>query len=399
MGLLTTVDTSSAGFTTPPNYFAEVTAGDMPKDFVPAWFTSIDGATAGSFTVRLLTRGIARETFSIVDPMAQVTARPDLNGPITIDHDAFGRFDRVSRLLPIGESASTIKSLSANGTNATVQPPLAISNAKLFALGNPPRVAQVNKIEDGGLKIELHSENVANAAQQYREGDLVAKLSPVGFSDAVRVEKQLDSSTITLKDPIAGLTIGDTIASADFRVRATVLGFDGTTVTLSNASLFPLNSLVARLDDDYKTSGHATVTDSRSSNTLTLGKGIDQLNPGDILALCAFPTIVNVDNVASDRMTITVTAATPGAAINSGDAVAALPAHLGIAIVSGATGGSLQLATPIDGLTDGDQLSVVTVGGVVKATPDASGTLTLDANDRVRLGDFLAEISGWRDAG
>jgi hypothetical protein len=540
VGLQTTVDTTTAGFTTPPNYFAEVTADNMAKDFVLAWFTSIDCATASSFTVRLLTRGITRETFVIVEPRVQVAATPAVGGPLTVaTANVFGMFDLISRLLPIAQSGSMITALSG-GTAATIDTPLPNFNAaRLFAFGNRPRVATVTdgdtpstttiitvdtpenfqqgnviarmgphfasshpttvvSIDDGG-KLELNQalsnlavgdslgvaedgskvtnvtattvnvehpqqfnlndiivcvdapvENFAssqitaidantnaftltpfigglmgksiapvrnagsvlsldtggsevkihvnsvNAAKQYRAGDLVAKLLTGGaVSGVVRIQTvQSNSQTITLSSSI-GLSNGDQIASADFRVRATVLSVSGSTITLANSSLFSKNSIVARLDDNYTPTGHATVTGVLSPTQLTLGSGIDQLKPGDILALCGFPTSVLVNNVASDG-TITVT---PGDAINTGDVVVA-QARAGIAIVSSASGGALQLATPISGLTAGDTLTVVTVGGAVEVTPGASNTqVTLDADNRLRVGDFLADIVSWREAG
>jgi hypothetical protein len=44
-------------------------------------------------------------------------------------------------------------------------------------------------------------------------------------------------------------------------------------------------------------------------------------------------------------------------------------------------------------------LAVVTVSGTLNATPGPGAKVTLDAGNRVRVGDFLATISGWREPG
>lgn len=245
--------------------------------------------------------------------------------------------------------------------------------------------------EAGEVKIQVDQPKL------FRTGDLVAKIvAPGAFSDPVRVQSvHSGSKTLTLSGPIAGLGLDDQIAAADFRVRATVLTATGTTVTLANAEIFPANSLVARLDDSYAPTGRAHVS-TATAGTLMLREEISGLKPADILALCSFPISVTVESIDPDG----ILQVSPPWLLKAGDVVAPIPAHSGIAIVAVASGSSVQLATPISGLTTNDKLSVITVGGTVSITPGTSNTkVVLEADHRVRTGDFLADIKGWREPG
>ncbi len=533
VGVQSVVDTSAAGFTTTPNYFAQAVSDNPTADFVPAWFTSIADPAPDSFTLRLFMRRITREAFDIVDPKTQVAKTPPVGGAVSLESgNVFVQWDWVSRLLPVVSSASIVTKIS--GTTATLDNPLAsFTGTEQVAFGNPPRIGVVTKvpIAAAGLQVTVdtpanfqagqtvvklatgaHPTTVASIDDQgeleltdqitlapadqlgiaqtpslvtgvtattvtvqnpnvfnlndivvcvdgdiisskitnisgnsneiltltpfvnglngkhiasvqlggtvqtvdteasavkiqvdqpklFSAGDLVAKIVSGGaFSETVRVQAvQSASKTLTLSKTIAGLSLNDQIGAADFRVRATVLAVAvaGTTMTVANASLFPLNSLVARLDDSYTPTGSAHVTSS-SGRTIVLDAAIDSLAAGDIIALCSFPISVTVEDIDSQG----IIQVNPPGLIKAGDVVAAIPAHPGIAIVAAASGSSVQLAAPIPGLTVNDMLSIVTVSGTLDVTASTPNTkVTLEANNRVRLNDFLADIDGWREPG
>ena len=531
VGVQSVVDTSAAGFTTTPNYFAEAITDNPTADFVPAWFTSIADPAPDSFTLCLFMRRITREAFDIVDPKTQVAKTPPVGGAVSLESgNVFVQWDWVSRLLPVVSSASVVTKIS--GTTATLDNPLAsFTGTEQVAFGNPPRIGVVTKmpiaaaglqvivdtpanfqagqtvvklitgahpttvasIDDQG-ELELTDQitlasgdqlgiaqtpslvtsvtattvtvqnpnvfnlndivvcvdgdiissqitNISGASNEiltltppvnglngkhiasvqlggtvqtvdteassvkiqvdqpklFRAGDLVAKIVSSGaFSESVRVQAvQSTSKTLTLSKTIAGLNLNDQIGAADFRVRATVLAVAGTTVTVADATLFPVNSLVGGLDDSYTPTASAHVTSS-SGRTITLDAAIDSLAAGDILALCSFPISVTVEDIDSQG----ILQVNPPGLIKAGDVVAAIPAHPGVAIVAAASGSSVQLAAPIPGLTANDVLSIVTVSGTLDVTAGTPNTkVTLEANNRVRLNDFLADIDGWREPG
>jgi hypothetical protein len=539
VGVQTTIDTSTAGFTTKPNYFAEAITDQSNSDFVPAWFTSIADPQADSFILRLFMRRITREGFDIVSPLTQVAKTPS-GGKISLaSGNIFVQYDWVARLLPTASAVSVITGLT--GTTATLDNPLpGLSAATTVAFGNPPRLANVTKvtsevtgmtvsvdtpgnfqtgkvvaklgpipatsrpttiadIDDAGdlslanpitdLKTgdslgvaqtsslvvaaagttvtvqnpELFSVNdtvvcvdspvenftpaqitgVAGANNEiltlspmiaginglhvavlkqggtvqsvdssagevkiqvdqpklFRAGDMVAKVLPGGSSsEPVRVNSVHSSSkSLTLESNIAGLNLNDTIGAADYRVRGTVIraANGGATITVANATIFPLHSFVAQLDDSYAAVAVATVTAS-AGTLLTLSPAMPSLQSGSILALCSMPVTVSVQGIDQDG---TIHVDTPGL-ISAGDVVGSIPAHSGIAIVAASNESLVKLADTIPGLTEGDALSIVTMSGTVNVTPGTSaGKVVLDANNRARVGDFLANVTGWREPG
>jgi len=395
IGLQSIVDTSAAGFTTTPNYFAEAVSDS--SQFVPAWFTSIADPQPDRFTLRLFMNGITREAFEILDPKAQVAEMPAVNGPVTLDSgNVFEQNDIVSRLLPIAETVSMVTELTE--PTATLDRPLSpFTDPKQVAFGNPPRLVTVNTITllKRNKVTQLPSGMTVHVDQtdSFRVGDLVAKMLPNGgFSEPVQVQR-ITATTLTLKPVLAELAPKDVIGAADFRVRATVLNVSGNTVTVANAALFPQDSFVARLDDTYTPTGSAKVTSS-SGTSLALDPAISALVPGDILALCSFPVMVNVQSADKNGTNLQVDTA---GAIKPGDVVACA-GRPGISIVASAAGTTVELAGTIEGIAANDKLSVVTVSGVVNVTPTTKDEqVTLDKDNRVRIGDFLADIKGWRE--
>jgi hypothetical protein len=82
--------------------------------------------------------------------------------------------------------------------------------------------------------------------------------------------------------------------------------------------------------------------------------------------------------------------------VHPGDLVSA---RRGAAIVADTAGTSVRLAAGIAGLTSGDNLSVITVRGVANVTPGNSPLkVKIDQPSRLRAGDFLADVAGWRQA-
>jgi hypothetical protein len=138
---------------------------------------------------------------------------------------------------------------------------------------------------------------------------------------------------------------------------------------------------------------------------LVLSATLKDLGAGDVISLCSFPVTVTVQSIASDGF-IDVS---PSGLIQSGDVVALIQPGAGggttislpaITIVAATNGSSFRLAEDIPTLAPNDTLSIVTVSGTVNITPGASNTkVKLEAGHRLRIGDFLANIKGWRESG
>jgi hypothetical protein len=541
IGVKVDIDTSAAGFTRPPHYFAEVIPGNPTKDFIPAWFASIAKPTTRGFTLQLMLKGITRESFDIADPKGQVTSAPTLDKTVTLDKsNLFERLDSVARVLPLAEKVALIKTLSAG--NATLAFDLdALPDSKLAAFGNIRREAIVKKtsptqsffeatvdhperfsagnvvvklngtfessrpgrvvsVDDNGtLELQPHimglavndtiavaqpastvktispngTEITVNNATLYlkddvvvrledpietsapakitekkgdgtlvlsnkikdlavgeslgvargdslvldlvdnsseikievddvrpfRKGDLVTKDSKDGkFSPPVRVQRVFTSTNVlTLSGSISNLELENTIVAADFPVRATVTALDSlkSELTVKDPSLFPAQSYVARIDNLLSAGLPAAVISS--TNKVTINDAIAGLNPGDVIGLVSFPATVEVSAVRDDG---SIEVSRPDL-LRRGDFVTALsktqPAKRELGLVVKITGNEVRFAGTPPPLSANDRLTVASIRGAVKVTRNNGvNSFEIDQPRRVRVGDFLANISGWR---
>jgi hypothetical protein len=356
-------------------------------------------------------------TVASIDDLGEL----ELANPITglVHGDQLGIAQTASRVIAVSGTTITVQNpalFTLHDIVVCIDDPERFSPAKITNIAgtsneiltlSPPVSGldglRIASVKSGGTvqTVDLEAGEVIIRVDQpkhFHVGDLVAKILPGGiFTEPVRVQSiQSSTKTLTLSKAIAGLSLQDQIGAADFRVRSTVLNVSGgTAVTVANPSLFPVSSLIVRLSDSYVPTGSASVSTS-SGNTLGLSAAIDGLKSGDIIALCSFPVIVTVQTVDSEG----IIQVTPPGLIKSGDVVASLVSNPGITIVAAASGSSVQLATDIPGLSSNDTLSVVTLSGQVNVTSGTSDTkVTLDSGHRVRLGDFLADIAGWREPG
>lgn len=389
VGVQVRIDTSAAGYTKTPYYFAEAVAAQPTPDFYPAWLASIADPSPEGFTLRLLLRRITRESLDIArDLRAQVSGMPKLDRTIPLAAgNSLRRQDLVARLLPLAEQFSKITALEDDIATVSLGD---FTGTKAVAFGNTPRTAKVVVTPKAGSK-EVKLDRVL----PFANGDLVAKvLQGAASSVPVHVDNIMkDEKTLVLRDTLPGLAMGDTLGAADFRVRATVLGVTGKTVTVAQAAVFPGSSFVAALDEDLKPGLPVRVGDA-AGTTLTLDGEIDKLAQGDVIGSCAFPLAVPVESILPDGHIVVV----GGNLLHAGDVVV-VEARSGMALVAEAAGPLLRLASPILDLAEGDSLAVATVRGVVNVTSDSPGKVKVETASLLRRSDFLADIVGWRMAG
>jgi hypothetical protein len=262
------------------------------------------------------------------------------------------------------------------------------------SLGVVHDTAKVTDVVDNSVELKIEVDN----AKVFRQGDLVAKdLGGGKFSAPVRVNNPPTPKKLVLSSSIGDLAENDIIVAADFPLRATVsnIGTPDTIVTVGNATIFPNHSFVARIDELLSASLPASVN-STSGAQLTLASPIADLQNGHVIGLCSFPSSVLVNSVGTDG---SIEVSSPGV-LRKGDLITALPAQpgkMGLALVSDVSGTSIRLAGPLEGLTATNRLTVVSMRGVVNvnANPGAANVKVAEP-DRVRKGDFLADIIGWR---
>lgn len=279
VGVKVEIDTSAAGFTRSPHYFAEVVPGKPSADFVPAWFASIADQTTQGFTFQLMLRRITRESLDIADPKGQVTQTPTLDQTVTLDAaNLFTARDSVARLLPLAEQAAVIKTLS--GGNATLEVPLGkfTDDTKEVAFGNARREAVVQK----ALEKATFFEATVDRPERFAAGDVVVKINgQVENTRPSRVVSVDDTGILELSPAILGLVADDILAVA--QAASTVASVNGTDVKVENPALYSVDDVVVQLSGAIETFAPAKIAAKKADGTLALSKAITGLKTGDSL--------------------------------------------------------------------------------------------------------------------
>ena len=307
------------------------------------------------------------------------------------DSTAFAQDDVVVKV-----SASIESSLPARIAEKKADNVLVLSNKTDLkngdAVGFARESSQVDNVTDNSNEVTITLDNV----RPFKELDVIAKNHPNGsFSSPVLVRRVFSSSKkIRLSSSIAGLAETDTIVVADFSNRATVVSVNSTSITVANSSLFPIGSYVARINDLFHASLPVQVT-GLSGQTLTVTAAIEDLKAGEVIGLCRFPVAVKVDAVRNDG-SIEVS---PAGLLHNGDLITA-PTASGektpISLITNVSGNVINVDKAFPHLATNDRLSVVSIRGAVPATHDATNKMDVDQPDRLRVGDFLADITSWR---
>lgn len=283
-GVQVVVDTSSAGFTRLPHYFAEAVAGQPETDFVPAWFAHIIDPSPRGFTFQLLLRGIARELLDIVDPMGQVSEPQTPEGVVKLNTGGlFVKGDHVARLLPIATEACTIKTLSQETGNVTLDVGLAEFDAKkAVAFGNAPRVATVTRASTPPT-IEV----TVDKPNEFTEGDVVVKLGDHPESARPAKIAFIDNEAGILEIPteIAGLKSGDKLGVA--KQASTVLTVAALEITVADPSKYAKGDVLVRLSEPVQTSTPAKIVSKKDDGTLVLSAAITNLQAGSPLGIAS----------------------------------------------------------------------------------------------------------------
>jgi hypothetical protein len=372
-----------------PDLFQEgdvvVKFGD-PESARPAVIASVDddGILELSTSIAGLARG---DIVGIARPASTVASTVGLDIAVA-DSTPFSINDVVVRLSDDFENSTpaTVRDKKPNNI-LTLSAPIGLQKGS--TLGIATAAANVLDVADNTGEVKIQVDNVA----PFRAGDLVAKITKKSASRPVRVQSIKSSSkTLTLSQAIAGLNQNDVIAAAGFPVRATVQGVADKNVTLADATVFPKDAYVARINDLLKASSPPVAVNGSIGMTLELEAKIPDLAPSNVIGLCAFPATVRVQSISTDGTIIV----SDGDAIRTHDVVTA---RGGLALVAEASGTSVRLAAPIADLVVGDNLAIATIRGAVNIAPGSDDLhAKVDQPSRLRAGDFLADITGWRQA-
>ena len=405
VGVQTRIDTSAAGFTAIPCYFASLTAPqlDLRRDaFAPAYFSHIADASVDGFTFRLLMLGVGRRSVKLATGAGRVTAVLTRNPErMVLSVDSVSPFragDVIARVRPRATSMTPIAEID-NQKITLISPIVGLQIGDTLATGNTLRLATVAGVraQDKAMVVAVDQPQGIKAGDALvRLGDGMETLKPV-LIDSVA------DSALTLSSPIKALSKGDAVGSASLADLVTVLDVKGPRklVTVDKPEAFHKSDVVFRVGPDLELSFPALVSEIQNQ-ALALTPDIEGLKPGEKLALVT--RRATVTSVGTVKRAMSVEVDRPGL-FREGDWIArrdASGALSGGSSISSIAGKVLTLATPIEGLKKKDTLAaadVLTSVTVLAVGAQAGGmTVTVEDSGGLRVGDLVAR-SGSEAAG
>ncbi len=388
VGVKVEIDTSAAGFTRIPHYFAEVIPGSPTADFIPAWFASIDNVSTQGFTFQLMLRRITRERFIIADPKGQITQAP--SATLTLHKsNLFVASDLVARLLPLVEDASTIRTL-ANQIATLDKPLIDFADKKFVAFGNRRREATVKDVPQSASFFEV----TVTQSSLFAQGDVVVKMNDdLADTRPSRVEAIDNEGTLELAPAITGLVEKDLLGKV--RPASTVTNInDGIEITVDDDSLYLENDVVVRLKQ-FEQSAPAKILEKKGGKVLKLSRIITGLSDTDSLGFARQNTPVEKVDDKSSEVRIEVDTVEPFkardlVAKNNSDGTFSAPVQVKAVFTSPKK--KISLSTPISSLAQND--IVVAADFSVRATVEnVSGLDVTVANATLfRKGLYVAKI-------
>jgi hypothetical protein len=156
VGVQTRVDTSGAGFTEMPHYFATLKAKQWPlastaagpaAEFAPAYFAHVAQATSAGFTFRLLLQDVALRRYEPRDALTRIKALNRDGSFLSATLEAgtpFEKGDAVVQVRPRAEAAALIQKVE--GPTLTLASDLELKGDDRLVLGNLPRTATVKEV-------------------------------------------------------------------------------------------------------------------------------------------------------------------------------------------------------------------------------------------------------------
>lgn len=303
VGVQTRIDTSAAGFTGVPEYFAELQWPNLTNPstaaFAPAFFPSIADEEPDGFTFRLLMKGIARKRVAVSFGVSEAAGATLPSAPTAIsveDAAGFQAGDVIARVRPRGLLAAAVASSSASSSGTSITLATGLDNVgegDMLAIGNVPRFSVVTKTPSQ----ETVSAFELTPPLSVRPGDLLADLGPPLGPAPVRV-LDVEDGLIILDSNLPTLKTGDAAGlakQADAFPITTVETDAGTgvmTVTMVNAAPFSVNDAVFQLTSDG-TAGAVAAIQSIAGNVLTLKNPIAGLSNTDQLGRISLKSTVS----------------------------------------------------------------------------------------------------------
>jgi hypothetical protein len=395
VGVQTHVDTSAAGFTETPNYFATLQWPQLKLEdetFASAYFPSIAEPTESGFIFRLLMKGIARRRLQVAFGVSEALAAssPDPRIVKVASASAFRAGDSVARVVPRANVVSAVD--SASGAVLTLHVPLPpMFKDDVLAVGNLPRTALVTAAPKGADTAMVVT---IGPGADVQAGDLLVRnLTP----DDISAVTDVKGTSVTLDTPIASLKTGDQVGFARPSLTLTVANVDAAgVITLSAPPASPAIQLVVRTTPGASLA--AAVVLSIVDKVVTLQTPIPGLATGD--SLSPVLQLFSVSALASKKraMQFPVDRADR---FRPGDFIARLDSGMAASIpvqIDSITGKTIFLTAALDHLAKGDTIGAANLGPTYGVTGVAQTgavmNVTVSTPEGFAIGDLVRKVDG-----
>ncbi len=383
VGVETHIDTSAAGFTSTPRYFASIDspAWDLATaEFAPAFFPHVADPAADKFTFRLLMVETARRRYNASFGTGRVTTTTrGVGDRLLIEVDEAGAFrkgDMISLLRP--RARSIVRVEHASGVELTLSAALeadaAVAGTTVLAVGNMPRMAVVSQVmpEDSAVLAAFASPG------PIRKNDVLLRTA----DRAITVVDSVQQGKLSIGHPFAGWNASDPVMvarqSSAVDVKNASLSADGLKMLLElkPATHAIDGTLTIVLLDAQKApfAGPRTVT-KRSGANIEVEPPLTAADIAGLKRVAPFVADVTIQGLQPKNpgMVVKVDSAAPFA---EGDFVAAADAASAITTVEKVTGpkelvlGAALPLKPGSVLVAADWLTATSVNGVGVTGPN-----------------------------
>lgn len=332
VGVQTHIDTSAAGFTDIPTYFASLTGPewDLAKsEFAPTFFPQVAEPSVDGFIFRLLMAETGRRRYNALAGTArvsQVTRQAGDQMRIEVDSaTAFRKNDRVTLLRPRGDAAYFVT--QQDGLELTLHTALlenVTPGRTVLAVGNVPRVANIASFS-GNPAVLVPYESVA----ALKRNDILVRFADRAATTISASSAASGAKVLTVRLPFAAWKkeepVGFALTGASTAVDTADAAADGSKITLKLKQADPAIKPGATL---VLLNGQKKLLSSAALVLTATGTSVDISVPAGLGALAdlklvspvrADITILDVKPQASG-MTVNVT---PPGLLQEGDYVAA----------------------------------------------------------------------------
>jgi hypothetical protein len=380
-GVQARVDTSAAGFTTTPHYFANVLWNSAEASFAPAMFGHVADATPRGFTYRLLLRGIGRQVLQVTHGVAMAVARGDRSIEVS-DAEPFLEGDLVARIHPKMRTFAVVKGVAGNVI--TLSKPLTDvpDDGMPVAHGFLPRTAKVAEID------EEHTELQLDAALQAQGVGVL--FSSTGELLGVAPLEQSSPRRVSLFRPRVALKQGDRIAAV--KQAAIAASVEGGRVVIDTPGAFAAGDVLVTLPAAVQHSD-AAIVDHVQDDGVTLNLRSSLSFGGNAIPLGKPQASVEIRKAQDVNTTVTVEGNVP---FLKGDVVC----HLGhpfptAAIVENVRGKKVVLSRALEGLAEGRTIASGTfpVRTTVQTVSVPTGKIKVGSSQDIVTDDLLFAIT------